>query len=178
MSYKFIVPYSASLTQFKRLLSQGIWLGVGGQLLNWTDDNSPPLPSKTLSTIPGLDYLVYIHFKTLVKAQVGGSIVTDQGDYAPVSSSLSIPTLVNSSAFYLYLEGLVDPNIDSKLSDYEYKVLGLVENVQFSIPVTPSASLIINSEDVDSYDLFWIATTPATQISNATTTKFQFIKEG
>lgn len=170
-----IATHAHSINLAKEYITKPLWIAFGGSSFAWVDDNNPPYPSLDINKFTDLTGLLYVDIKRLVSKHPSGSIVTKEGRYVYADSSLSTQNLINSDAFYLYLEGTLP--IDSPIVNQTFRLLGLAENVRLTNPSSYSLAkgLFIASDEVIDYDLSLVSSVPAFTVNNAEE-KFQFIR--
>lgn len=156
----------------KELLNSNyhLWLGLAGGDLLWADNTTPPIPSPNILDLPDLLGLIYIHNKKIIRPDPAGRLKTIYGSFSYVSNVTNNINLVNQQAVYLYLEAALPP--DTVLLSSTYRIMALCENVNL---VTSSAGLFskysyLAPTDITSYDLIWINTLPAKEITPANNT--------
>lgn len=156
----------------KELLNSNyhLWLGLAGGDLIWPDNSTPPIPSPNILELPDLLGLIYVHNKKIIRPDPAGRLKTIYGSFSYVSNVNNNINLVNQQAVYLYLEAALP--LDTILLGSTYRIMALCENVNL---VSPNNSLLgkysyLAPEDISSYDLIWLNTLSAKEITPANNT--------
>lgn len=147
--------------------SYHLWLGLAGGDLLWADNATPPIPSPNILELPDLLGLVYVHNKKIIRPDPAGRLKTIYGSFSYVSNIDNNINLVNQQAVYLYLEAALPP--DTVLLGSTYRIMALCENVSLVAPFTGllAKHSYLAPSDITSYDLIWLNTLPAKEITPA-----------
>lgn len=154
--------------------SAGYWLALGGSKTPWVDDNNPPMPDPTITTIPELHGLNYIDMVSLVAPTSGTGIYTEYGNYTAYDVTQSDETLIDNKAYNVYLAANVIPT--SEAVGVVYRLLGLCTDVVFDTEVTLTRGEYVRAQFVTSYKLRWIAAISESTIASNQTTSIQLVR--
>lgn len=168
-----VATKAGSINLAKHYLNQDLWLAFGGSSLVWTNDSQPPYPSENINNFSDLRGLLYLHIKRIVFKDDLGNIITQDSRYSYANPTLTTQQLLDTNAFYLYLEATLP--INSALVGETFRFLGIAENAVLSVSPNLSKGTFVDAADIISYDLAWINTVSSFTVLNSEQT-FQFVR--
>jgi hypothetical protein len=150
------------------------WIGIG-KSTPWLNEDLPPVPSISITTIPNIIGFVYVNTCTSVYPNSTGVIATARQNYVPVTNN-DPSVLAGYKANLVYIEAILLPGALESGSSYRTK--GLCTNINF---ITPPSSLtsgtFVPASNVSSYYLDWISLHSPINAPTSSNHVIQIIKE-
>ena len=163
-----------SYVDLYRSSDTGFWI-VLGKNSPWPNEDQPPLPLASVKKIPDAFQFFYIHTCINIYDNIDGTLYVGNKRFSYIDTN-NLDNLSAVKANKVYFEAIIPKEFDSDV--FTYRILGICSDLKTYDPLgTLGPGYNLTPDQVESYRVNWIQTTPPISVSPLSTHVIQKIRE-